>query len=175
MASTTCPPLATQADAPEQTPSAQIAQYAEAMLPLIKELECTLVLEPGRFLVAPAGGLLTRVLSEKRNGAKRFVITDAAMNDLIRPALYQAHHEILPVDGAPARVLAGEFSDPQAALADVVGPVCESGDFFAQDRALGPQQAGDLLLLAGCGGVRHEPEFELQHAGPAGGDPGGRR
>ena len=146
--------LEAQADA-HDTPHTQVDRYAKALLPLIRDLDCTLVLEPGRFMVAPAGGLLTRVLGEKRNGAKRFVITDAAMNDLIRPALYQAHHEILPVDSAATRERAqpphATPGEQGSANADVVGPVCESGDFFAQDRALGPQQAGDLLLLADAG------------------------
>lgn len=148
-------PVAGVVSAAEDTPEAQITGYAQALLPLAEHMGCTLVLEPGRFLVAPAGGLLTRVLGEKRNGAKRFVIADAAMNDLIRPALYQAHHAILPVDGAAmqGRALTSEAmsAEPESAVADVVGPVCESGDFFAQDRALGPQQAGDLLLLADAG------------------------
>ena len=138
-----------------ETPETQVRRYAEALLPVIEDLRCTLVLEPGRFLVAPAGGLLSTVLSEKRNGAKRFVITDAAMNDLIRPALYQAYHEIVAVDGRslrdrmPTRAEDGPGGDVR--IADVVGPVCESGDFFAQDRELAPQQAGDLLLLADAG------------------------
>ncbi len=147
---------------PDLKPEEQVRRYASALLPVVCDLGCTLVLEPGRFLVAPAGGLLTRVLGEKRTGRKRFVIVDAAMNDLIRPALYQAHHEILPVDRStvdcnaerstethrePAGAEIGEVT-PQA---DVVGPVCESGDFFAHDRALGPQRAGDLLLLADAG------------------------
>jgi len=91
--------------------------------------------------VAQAGGLLTRVVVVKRNGAKTFVITDAAMNDLIRPALYQAHHEILPVKqgrGASVKV-------------DVVGPVCESGDFFAHDREMPRVKADELVLLLDAG------------------------
>jgi diaminopimelate decarboxylase len=81
------------------------------------------------------------VLNVKQNGKKTFVITDAAMNDLIRPALYQAHHEIVPV-----RARAG-----RARVVDVVGPVCETGDFFARDRKLGPVEAGDLLALLDAG------------------------
>jgi len=101
-----------------------------------------LLLEPGRFLVAQAGGLLTRVLFVKRNGAKTFVITDAGMNDLIRPALYQAHHEILPV---------AEPRGTGVGVVDVVGPVCESGDFFARDRALPRVKPGDLVVLLDAG------------------------
>jgi diaminopimelate decarboxylase len=97
--------------------------------------------EPGRFLVAQAGALVARVLQVKRNGKKTFVITDAAMNDLIRPALYQAHHEIVPV-----RPRAG-----RARAVDVVGPVCETGDFFARDRKLAPLELGDLVALLDAG------------------------
>ena len=97
--------------------------------------------EPGRFMVAQAGALVTRVLQVKRNGKKTFVITDAAMNDLIRPALYQAHHEIVPV-----RPRAGK---PH--IVDVVGPICESGDFFAHDRKLAPIEPGDLVALLDAG------------------------
>jgi len=92
-----------------------------------------LLIEPGRFLVAQAGALVARVLQVKRNGKKTFVITDAAMNDLIRPALYQAHHEIVPL-----RPRAG-----RPRVVDVVGPICESGDFFAHDRKLPPLEPGD--------------------------------
>ena len=84
---------------------------------------------------------MARVLYVKRNGRKTFVITDAAMNDLIRPALYQAHHEIVPV-----RPRAGK-----SRTVDVVGPVCESGDFFARDRKLGPVKPGDLVALLDAG------------------------
>jgi diaminopimelate decarboxylase len=100
-----------------------------------------LLIEPGRFLVAQAGALVTRVLYVKRNGKKTFVITDAAMNDLIRPALYQAHHEIVPVRPRKGR----------ASVVDVVGPVCESGDFFARDRKLPPVEPGDLAALLDAG------------------------
>jgi len=97
--------------------------------------------EPGRFIAAQAGALVARVLYVKRNGRKTFVVTDAAMNDLIRPALYQAHHEIVPLrprEGKPRAV-------------DVVGPVCESGDFFAHDRKLAPVEPGDLIALLDAG------------------------
>ncbi len=102
---------------------------------------CKLLIEPGRFLVAQAGALVTRVLYVKRNGKKTFVITDAAMNDLIRPALYQAHHEIVPVRRGQGK----------RAAVDVVGPVCESGDFFARDRKLAPVKPGDLVALLDAG------------------------
>ena len=125
------------------TPEQQVAAYAQALLPTLENLNCHLLLEPGRFLVAQAGGLLTRVLGTKQNGTKRFVITDAAMNDLIRPALYQAHHEIVPVT-EPQK-------DATPEIADIVGPVCESGDFFAHDRALPPLSPGDLILVLDAG------------------------
>jgi diaminopimelate decarboxylase len=123
-------------------PAASVAAYAAAIRSALDGLDAQLLLEPGRFLVAQAGALLTRVLYTKQNGAKHFVITDAAMNDLIRPALYQAHHEILPVisdAGRPART------------ADIVGPVCETGDFFARDRTLPELRAGDLAVLLDAG------------------------
>jgi diaminopimelate decarboxylase len=100
-----------------------------------------LVVEPGRYIAGPAGVLVTRVLFVKDQGDKRFVIVDAAMNDLIRPALYEAHHEILAV-----RVREGA-----ARAVNVVGPVCETGDFFAMDRKLAPVEAGDLLVIRDAG------------------------
>ncbi len=123
--------------------AASIAAYAAAIRTVIQGLDVHLLLEPGRFLVAQAGALLTRVLYTKQNGAKHFVITDAAMNDLIRPALYQAHHEILPVQ-EPSPETPG-------IVVDVVGPVCESGDFFARDRTLPELRAGDLAALLDAG------------------------
>lgn len=121
-------------------PEARVREYAEALLRVLGGLGVRLLLEPGRFLIAQAGVLLTRVLSTKANGSKRFVVTDAAMNDLIRPALYGAHHEVLPI-----REAAGD-----AQVADLVGPVCESGDFFARDRALAAE-TGDLLAILDAG------------------------
>jgi diaminopimelate decarboxylase len=99
------------------------------------------LLEPGRFIVAQAGCLLTTVLYVKRNGGRTFVITDAGMNDLIRPALYHAYHSIVPV-----RPRAG-----RSRKVDVVGPVCETGDFFARDRAMPPLEPGDLLAILDAG------------------------
>jgi diaminopimelate decarboxylase len=120
---------------------AKVAEYTEALEQALEGFDGRLLLEPGRFIVAQAGALVARVLQVKRNGKKTFVITDAAMNDLIRPALYQAHHEIVPVRprrGRPRTV-------------DVVGPVCETGDFFARDRKLAPVQPGDLVALLDAG------------------------
>ncbi len=123
-------------------PAVQVESYAAALEGALGERGLHLLLEPGRFIVAEAGGLMTRVLQVKQNGGKTFVITDAGMNDLIRPALYQAHHEILPVRQA------GSGADK---VVDVVGPVCESGDFFARDRALAGTKPGGLLVLLDAG------------------------
>jgi len=121
---------------------ASIAQFAARLLPKLASLNLTLMVEPGRSIVADAGILLTRVLLVKRNGEKTFVIVDGAMNDLLRPALYQAHHEITPIVEATAGL---------KMIADVVGPVCETGDFFARDRDLPLLQAGDLIALRTAG------------------------
>lgn len=121
-------------------PQARVAEYAQAIRTVLAGFNAHLLLEPGRFLVAQAGILLTRVLYTKANGSKRFVITDAAMNDLIRPALYGAHHEVLPV----------LEQGSEAVIADLVGPVCESGDFFARDRSLAAS-ADDLLAILDAG------------------------
>jgi len=121
--------------------AAKVAEYAAAIEGALAGFEGRLMIEPGRFLVAQAGALVARVLQVKRNGKKTFVITDAGMNDLIRPALYQAHHEIVPV-----RPRAGK-----AQVVDVVGPICETGDFFARDRKLAPIEPGDLVALLDAG------------------------
>ncbi len=125
-------------------PAKQVEKYAAALTEGLGSEPAHLLLEPGRFIVAQAGALLTRVLYVKKNGSKTFVITDAAMNDLIRPALYHAHHEIIPVK-QPAKSAKAE------PVVDVVGPVCESGDFFARDRALPPVKPGDLVVLLDAG------------------------
>ncbi|WP_255424386.1 diaminopimelate decarboxylase [Acidipila sp. EB88] len=126
-------------------PEARVLEYATTLRGSLGSLggRLELLLEPGRFLVAQAGALLTEVLYTKQNGAKRFVITDAGMNDLIRPSLYGAHHAIEPV-AAPRR-------EQKTAVVDVVGPVCESGDFFARDRELAAVEAGDLLAILDAG------------------------
>ena len=122
-------------------PAAKVAEYAAAIGEALMGFEGRLLLEPGRFIVAQAGALLTRVLHVKRNGKKTFVIVDAAMNDLIRPALYQAHHEIMPVRPGAGR----------AQTVDVVGPVCETGDFFARDRRIQALAHGDLVAILDAG------------------------
>jgi diaminopimelate decarboxylase len=128
-------------------PAKQVQKYAAALTKGLANEPAHLLLEPGRFIVAQAGALLTRVLYVKKNGSKTFVITDAAMNDLIRPALYHAHHEIIPVK-QPAKQPAGKSP---SFVVDVVGPVCESGDFFARDRALPPVKPNDLVVLLDAG------------------------
>jgi diaminopimelate decarboxylase len=118
-----------------------LVDFAAAVRPALLGLPLRLLLEPGRSLVASAGMLLTRVLYLKRNGEKRFVIVDAGMNDLLRPALYQAHHRIEAVKRRPG----------SGVVADVVGPVCESGDFLARDRELPPLEPGDLVAVRDVG------------------------
>jgi diaminopimelate decarboxylase len=121
----------------------KVRQYAEALIPPLERAgSLTLLLEPGRFLVAQAGALLARVLYVKKNGAKTFVIVDAAMNDLIRPALYQAYHEIVPVQ---------KPRSARKTIVDVVGPVCETGDFLARDRELPMLRQGDLVAVLDAG------------------------
>jgi diaminopimelate decarboxylase len=128
--------------AEEFNPAAKVCAYANAVRAALGELDAHLLIEPGRFLVGQAGALVSRVLYTKRNGEKKFVITDAAMNDLIRPALYQAHHEIVPLM---------KVTGAQTETVDVVGPVCESGDFFARDRSLPELEQGDLVALLDAG------------------------
>jgi len=122
---------------------ARVKAYASAIVQPLRRLGLHVLLEPGRSIVGPAGLLLTRVIYRKHNDGKQFVIVDAAMNDLMRPSLYGAHHEIVPVVLAP--------QDNTLAKVDVVGPVCESGDFFARNRELPAVQEGDLLALLDAG------------------------
>jgi diaminopimelate decarboxylase len=116
--------------------------YARAIVPHIRTLNCRLLLEPGRAIVGPAGVLLMRVLHIKRSREKLFIVVDAAMNDFIRPALYQAVHPITPVI---------RHYNAQVAKADIVGPVCETGDCFLHDWPMELPQKGDLLVLWGAG------------------------
>jgi diaminopimelate decarboxylase len=117
--------------------------YAKVVKQATRDLDCRLIFEPGRLIVGNAGILVTRVLFVKHGEAKNFVVVDAAMNDLIRPTLYEAHHEIWPV-AEPA-------SSARRIRADVVGPVCESGDFLALDRDLAEPKPGDLLAVMSAG------------------------
>lgn len=119
-----------------------IDDYAAAIVPPLRALGIRILLEPGRLLVGNAGVLLTRVRYLKQAEQKKFVVVDAGMNDLIRPALYQSYHEIVPVR---------ESASAAAESVDVVGPVCETGDFFAQDRELPPFAEGDLAAIMSAG------------------------
>jgi diaminopimelate decarboxylase len=125
----------------ETPPSA--ADYVRALRPTLARLGLTVLVEPGRSLVGQAGVLLTRVLYRKTSEGRRFVVVDAGMSDLIRPALYNAHHEIRPV-AEPADEAVPE-------VVDVVGPVCESGDFLAKERLLPPVAEGALLAVLSAG------------------------
>lgn len=116
--------------------------YAAMVKRVVHNLGCMLMFEPGRMIVGNAGILVTRVIYVKRSEAKTFVIIDAAMNDLIRPTLYEAYHDIVPVQADPAA---------RMIVADVVGPVCESGDYLALDRRLPEPKAGDLLAIMTAG------------------------
>jgi diaminopimelate decarboxylase len=117
------------------------AEYARAIIDEIRDLNVTLILEPGRVIVGNAGILVTRVLYTKSTNEKNFMIVDAGMNDLIRPSLYNAHHEIIPV----------VKSSEDSYQADVVGPICESGDFLARDRTITKSQRGELLAVMSAG------------------------
>ena len=131
----------------DNDPPPEPAAYADVVKRATRSLDCTLIFEPGRLLVGNAGILVTRVLYIKRNpadpSAKTFVIVDAAMNDLIRPTLYEAHHDIRPVKQP--------LPDARRIVADVVGPVCESGDFLALDRDMVAPAPGDLLAVMTAG------------------------
>jgi diaminopimelate decarboxylase len=118
-----------------------IEQYGASVVPLLEPLGLKILLEPGRYIVGNAGVLLTRCLYEKKGTAKTFKIVDAGMNDLIRPALYEGHHEIVPLKEPGAERI----------KADVVGPICESGDFFCQDRELPDFQVGETVALMSAG------------------------
>ena len=122
-----------------------VRDYAEAIVPPLHDLGVRILVEPGRFLVGNAGVLLTRVRYIKQAGSKRFAIVDAGMNDLIRPSLYQSYHEIVKVEEP------GRIESNNAAKIDIVGPVCESGDFFALDRQMAELREGDLLAVMSAG------------------------
>ncbi len=120
-----------------------VAAFGAALVAATRDLDLELVLEPGRYLVGNAGVLLTRVVGRKVNGGRTFVIVDAGMNDLIRPALYEAYHAIVPCRSPAA--------GSEAAVVDVVGPVCECGDFFARGRAMVVPAPGEVLAILGAG------------------------
>jgi diaminopimelate decarboxylase len=127
---------------PEDERPLTIERYGREIVPRLKNLGLKILVEPGRFIVGNAGVLLTRCLYEKKGSAKTFKIVDAGMNDLIRPALYEGHHEIVP--------LKQPTSDVRTPV-DVVGPICESGDFFCQNRELPDIQPGDTIALMSAG------------------------
>jgi len=122
-----------------------LARYARAITNPLRGLKVHLLLEPGRSIVGPGGALVTSVIYRKENRGKHFLVVDAAMNDLIRPALYGAYHEIVPVIQSRATATA------KLETVDVVGPVCESGDFFARDRELARVEERDLLAILDAG------------------------
>jgi diaminopimelate decarboxylase len=126
----------------------QAAEYAAALWRPLRGLKVHVLLEPGRAIVGPAGALVTRVLYRKTNGPKKFLVVDAAMNDLVRPSLYDAYHEIVPVRIGSSN----QGANPgQSETVDVVGPICETGDFFARSRELPVASDGDLLAILDTG------------------------
>jgi diaminopimelate decarboxylase len=126
----------------EQPQTAQ--QFADVILPLLKQLDVRLILEPGRFIVGNAGILVTRVLYRNKKKKKQFLVVDAGMNDLIRPALYEAYHDVQPV------LMSGHTDAPRETF-DVVGPICESADVLARERQLPALEPGELLAVFGAG------------------------
>jgi diaminopimelate decarboxylase len=139
------PALASGSAAWWKSPSARgimtPARYAERLTPLLKPLGLKILVEPGRFIVGNAGILVTRVQYVKRTGRKNFVIVDAAMNDLVRPAMYDSYHEIVPVAQRNGKLISS----------DVVGPICESADYFCKDRPLPKVGEGDCVALLSAG------------------------
>jgi diaminopimelate decarboxylase len=117
------------------------AEYARAVLPIVRELNCRLLLEPGRAIVGNAGALITRVVLTKQNGGKNFIVVDAGMSELIRPSFYGSYHAILPAKRSRAKRV----------LSDVVGPICESSDFLARGREMPAVRSGDLLAVMSAG------------------------
>ena len=133
-----------------------IRDYADAIVPPLRALGIRILVEPGRFLVGNAGVLLTRVRYIKQTAEKKFAIVDAGMNDLIRPALYQSYHEIVPLNEPSSVGEADSFppiksNNNNLEKIDIVGPVCESGDFFALDRDMPEVHEGDLLAIMSAG------------------------
>lgn len=128
-----------EATAADETPGNNA--FITSVLPILKEAGCKIVIEPGRSIVANTGVLITKVLYRKDNGVKKFVIVDAGMNDLIRPSLYQAYHQIVPL----------ALNDGEREQVDIVGPVCESGDFFARERTMPFVKRGDHLAILTAG------------------------
>jgi len=119
-----------------------IDEFAEKTIPLFKKLNCEIIFEPGRFLTANGGILVTEVLYNKRNGNKNFIVVDSAMNDLLRPSIYQAYHNVQPLE---------KLNERKEITADVVGPVCETGDYFARDRKITEMKSGEFLSVMSSG------------------------
>jgi diaminopimelate decarboxylase len=119
-----------------------INEFAEKTIPLFKKLNCEIIFEPGRYLTANGGILVTEILYNKTNGEKKFIIVDSAMNDLLRPSIYQAYHHIQPIH---------KFDDRKDITADIVGPICETGDYFARDREITESKSGELLSIMSAG------------------------
>ena len=117
------------------------AEYAEMVKRVVSHLGCKIIIEPGRFLVGNAGVLVSKVVYVKKGQERKFLIVDAAMNDLVRPSMYDAYHEIVPIREA----------DKGRELFDIVGPVCETGDTFATNRLITPMESGDLLAIRSVG------------------------
>jgi len=119
-----------------------ISEFAQKTIPLFQKLDCKIIFEPGRYLTANGGILVTEVLYNKKNGNKNFIVVDSAMNDLLRPSIYQAYHHIQPVQKYDNRI---------SINADIVGPVCETGDYFARDRKIVQSNSGELLAIMSTG------------------------
>lgn len=119
-----------------------ISEFAQKTIPLFQKLDCKIIFEPGRYLTANGGILVTEVLYNKKNGNKNFIVVDSAMNDLLRPSIYQAYHHIQPVQ---------KYDDRISINADIVGPVCETGDYFARDRKIVQSNSGELLAIMSTG------------------------
>ena len=133
-----------------------ITEHAKALLPLVSGKPYRIALEPGRYIAGNAGILLARVLYRKSSGEKQFVIVDAAMNDLIRPMLYDAYHFIWPAKPDAGNVperRSKDLAPKHGEIVDVVGPICESGDFLAKNRPLPRTQRGDLLAVFTAGAM----------------------
>ena len=142
-----------------------ISSFVESLQTRLRASGLSVMVEPGRSIAGPSGVLLTRVLYRKKNGAKEFVVVDAAMNDLIRPALYHAHHEIIPL----------RKNSLPTVKADVVGPVCETGDFLARDREMANAMPGDFLAVCTAGAYGFAQSSNYNSRPRAVGSPGGRQ
>ena len=134
------PLLPSEPENPESDISTE--KLLHAVLPILREAECTILIQPGRSILAHAGILLTKVLYRKQSQGRIFIIVDAGMNDLIRPSLYQSYHQIVPL----------EVQESGLEVVDVVGPLCESGDYFALERNIPHVQRGDYLAVL-CAGA----------------------